>query len=291
MIFLLDPENAADYPHLLDDLFDGRERWLRHLEICPRDSSRMREDELDFAHPNYLVCLSASGALLGSARILHSTGPNTASLYLDGPSFANLPLLRSPTIWEVSRVCLSPDLPDEDAPVSKIRVLAELTVAAVEMAQKSGISSYLAILDRECERLLDLGRIHDREILERGTTSCGLEVSVGVTNCDEICVPRLKERAGIEPVVWLDTADIFAMEARVSSGGDADISQAFEVGIRGDLEVGPRGSLSESQRLRLLDYCSHQIISAASDADRDSAIRLAEELLRKLSPPPGSAED
>mgnify|MGYP000456973840 FL=1 len=106
MIISIDGINAHHFQGLLEQTYKLRARVFRDRLGWEVDvTNGMETDVFDTLNPTTLVSVDDSGNVLGSMRILQTTGPNMLadvfSSILQGE-----PAPRSPQIWEATRHCV-----------------------------------------------------------------------------------------------------------------------------------------------------------------------------------------
>jgi acyl homoserine lactone synthase len=153
MIQLIAPEfhqnfrdELAEMHRLRGRVFKGRLDWAVHLE------GDQELDRFDSLQPHYLL-LYAHGRLVGSVRLLPTTGPTMLSEVFTG-LLDGAPAPSSPAIWESSRFAV--DLPDPLV-VRKAGLAPEtyeLLAGMIEFGLLFGLSAIVTVTDARMERIL-----------------------------------------------------------------------------------------------------------------------------------------
>lgn len=128
----------------LDGMFRDRKRTFVDMMKwdLPIVDGEFEIDQFDTAQAVYILAIDVGAARhLGSIRLLPTDGPHLLGDIFPSLCGGNVPA--GPTIWEISRGCLSPDLPRG----SRMEVRDALTMAAALFALKHGISTYSCIAD------------------------------------------------------------------------------------------------------------------------------------------------
>lgn len=259
MIFLLENHNKQRYRGVSEGVMGLRSRCvLRNYD--PVDSDILITDWLDDHSGSNLVCLNRSGKVVGALRILQTTGPNTLndifpSILGDGYS------LRSPCLWEVSRVCIDPDLRTPGAGQEAARVLAKLLLGLINMGQPFGIQNFVCIFEKYVEDILDQAGIDVGEVIARGDVAPNVPLTVWVMDSNEESKTSLQNKFSLYGNIWLNDPleDEPVIYPQDGDGDDGDLSRAIEV-LRAALR---RHGKDRVQSLILSNY--RQEVSSASD--------------------------
>ena len=128
-------------------------------------SGGMELDHYDILSPTYLALIDGRGDLLGSVRLLPTTGPNmladTFSVLLAGR-----PAPKSSTIWETSRFCIDTERADSVTGCGLRRATPALLAGMGEWAIAHGLSSYVTVTDLIVERIVRRSGCHIERIGE-----------------------------------------------------------------------------------------------------------------------------
>jgi len=156
MLKLIEGSYASFFPKEMDamfrnraEIFSGRLGW----DVVVRNG--YERDQFDDANPLYLVSVDPETEdYWGSLRLLPTTGPNMLRdvfpfLLSEGE------YVESPTIWEISRICV---VPGEDQP-ERTRsgfnlVLGELILGIVEVGLMAGLTQIVAVFDARIYRVV-----------------------------------------------------------------------------------------------------------------------------------------
>jgi N-acyl-L-homoserine lactone synthetase len=145
MIVIVQPHNAAEHGHLLDQMFRHRARVFRDQlgwDVQVVDG-RERDKFDEMLGPVYVLCVDDhGGAHRGSLRLLPTTGPTMAAeVFSDTmPDAAGL---SAPTIWECSRLCVA----DHCSSRQRLLTAGRLLVAVGELSMRGGIETIIGNFD------------------------------------------------------------------------------------------------------------------------------------------------
>lgn len=208
MISLITPDRYREFPETLASMYRLRHHIFRErmdwdVPFVPDSQGRFMEmDQYDTLRPHYLVAQDASGEVVGSLRMLPTTGP-----YMVRNTFPALlgdhePLI-SERAWEASRIAV-----DTSAAVVRAnrratsKLFGQLVAATVEFGMAHNLLGVAFVVDLRVERLLK---------------RCGLEVQrygppqpvgsgpaiAGIMTPDATQLARVRATCGIaEPVLW-----------------------------------------------------------------------------------------
>jgi acyl homoserine lactone synthase len=155
MLKIIDGSYASFFPKEIDAMFRNRaEIFSDRLgwEVIVRDG--YERDTFDDAGPLYLVSVDPdTEEYWGSLRLLPTTGPNMLrdvfSQLLDGEC------IESATIWESSRICVTPVRGQPDRNKSGVNyVLSELILGIGEVAVEAGLTQIVSVFDARMFRVL-----------------------------------------------------------------------------------------------------------------------------------------
>jgi N-acyl-L-homoserine lactone synthetase len=193
------------HPVLAESMFKDRaEQFKNRLDWDVTVSEYgWEKDEYDDLNPLYLIWENADGTHGGSMRTLPTLGrcmTNEHFVHLtDGVK------IESPTIWECTRYCLSPD--------AKPGVAAALLLAGCEMGLRFGLTQALGVFDARMPRIY--GRIGWKPDVI-GTEEAGRDsISVGLWEISEEARQEISDRSGI-PLTAVARWFELSFEANVS---------------------------------------------------------------------------
>lgn len=179
---------------ILDEMFLGRALVFHdrlNWDVVLQDGREI--DEYDRSEsPVYIVSLDDCGRVVGSLRILPTTGPTMLkndfrSMFQDDVD------IDCPTTWECTRFCVH--LPDGRQNLAKGAAL-ELLLGLCNLALASGIDTIVGVYEAAMERIYKrLGwspLLLAKSYPEFGCINCGIwEVSSGVSNILENQIKKL----------------------------------------------------------------------------------------------------
>lgn len=157
----------AGYFRLRGTAFHGCLGWHGYF-----DADQQR-DELDDLPCTYCLSIDDDGAVYGGARLIPTTQTTFLDLAFDGlvPQAMSF---RSPTVWEISRLCIAIDSVESRLP-SPIR---EISLANLDYARRNGITHFLTVTDQylfDLTRQLGFGvTLLDRQLVDGSPVVCGL---------------------------------------------------------------------------------------------------------------------
>jgi acyl homoserine lactone synthase len=153
MIVVIDQHNIDEYGALVDAMFRLRARVFGHrLHWNVQIIDGRERDHLDEENPVYVIDTDESGRLLGSLRILPTTGPTVLSQAF-ADSIPEAVQLASPHIWECTRFCVDPGGADGADRDSVTRTSGALIAALGEIGLSAGIQSYVGNFDARMLRI------------------------------------------------------------------------------------------------------------------------------------------
>jgi N-acyl-L-homoserine lactone synthetase len=204
MIVIVDGINASEHRELLDQMhrlrarvFSDRLGW----QVNVRDGREV--DEFDSLCPTHVICVADDGAVVGSMRLLQTTGPHMLADVF-APLLDGEPPPRSSRLWEATRFCVDIHrLPDRRGPRSVSSVTSEVMIGAFEYGMEAGITDAIAVIDPIMHRVMI--RSGNGPSGYVGTPkSFGKATALAVLmDCSAERVRRLRQYAGI-------THDVFA---------------------------------------------------------------------------------
>ena len=208
MIIAIDGINAHHFQSLLRQSYQLRARVFQdRLGWDVNVENGMETDVFDTLNPTTLVSLNASGQVVGSMRILQTTGPNMlADVFYS--ILQGEPAPRSPLIWEATRLCVDTDrLNATGSPRARNSisyVTSEIMVAACEYAMDAGVSDAVAVIDPLMNRVLKRSGNAPYDYLGKATPMGKVTAMAGLLDCSIERTERLRERSDMRGDVFLD---------------------------------------------------------------------------------------
>ncbi len=154
MIRLIQAHEKHLFPELIDQMFQLRARQFNdRLGWKVKVSGGHERDGFDDLNPLYVVSVDTTEKVVGTFRLLQTTGPTMLSdvfseLVPDGL------IVRSPIIWESTRFCVDTELAKEKAESGLNLVTGELLSALLEIGVAAGLSHIVTVIDVRMERIL-----------------------------------------------------------------------------------------------------------------------------------------
>jgi acyl homoserine lactone synthase len=181
---------------LIDQMFKLRARQFldrRHWSVKVVDGRE--RDSFDDLHPIYIITADRERRLIGSLRILPTTGPHMlADVFPE--IMGEDQIIRHPLIWESSRFCVDTEAANRYGPGGVNMATAELLSGLFATALEAGMVNIVSVYDLAVERILRrTGCVFDRigAVVEYDglKTTAGLfEVSArAVENIQSHCTP------------------------------------------------------------------------------------------------------
>lgn len=166
-------------------------------------------DRHDAENPLYLVAIDeGNGDIVGSARLLPTTGPTTF-----GDSFSELfeqPIdLASSTIWECGRFCVHPAARSSGSLRNATRVSFELNLAICELGLRAGLTQIQAVYDQFMVKVYERAAWQPT-MLARSTRLGKLPAYVGVWDVTQRTLAEMRRASGIADSV-LETQQVPAL--------------------------------------------------------------------------------
>ena len=152
MIITLSNADRAERPALFDQMFQSRAAVFH--DRLGWDVTVENGREMDWydrqADPVYLLAVDDGQRVLGSLRLLATTGPTM--LQSEFKHFFDDDVdVAAPTIWECTRFCVPPVADDAAPNVSNVS--AELLIGLCELCLNSGIEFILGVYETPMTRL------------------------------------------------------------------------------------------------------------------------------------------
>ena len=134
------------HPVLRESMFrDRAEQFHRRLrwDAVRVDEDGFERDEYDALNPLYVIWEREDGTHGGSMRLLPTSGRTMLAEHFS--HLADLGALRSPLIWEITRLCV--------APGAEPRIVSALLLAIDEVMRRYGLTHMLAVFEASRMRI------------------------------------------------------------------------------------------------------------------------------------------
>jgi acyl-homoserine lactone synthase len=132
MMLVVDDQNRAAERAAIRSMFEARKRVfvdLLHWDL-PVLADRFEVDQFDDGHAIYLILTNGEREHLASCRLLPTTRPGILNkLY---PQLCETTLPAGPDVYEITRFCLSRDVPAAERRVARNRLVTAIARFAVE---------------------------------------------------------------------------------------------------------------------------------------------------------------
>ncbi len=151
MISIVHGYERSERPALFDEMFRQRKKVFidqKKWDLKPIDGE-FEYDEFDRDDAVYVCSLLPDGSLAGSARFLNTTTEHMAGSVFQG-MFPGL-MIRSPTIWEITRFAVPDDRRLQPNGVS--RAACELLLGICLFGLEYGVSQMTAIYEAPLARM------------------------------------------------------------------------------------------------------------------------------------------
>ncbi len=279
MIIFVEDEDLKIYPALRSEIVKLRANGLKAMVdpslLESADDLDLVLDALDTMMPAYFLCLSdETGEVLGALRVLQTMGPHTLSYLVPEISQDDFPM-RSPHLWELSRLCLAESVSDGSSEYSAERVTGELLIGSQELGLQSGITDFVLVLSARGEALVSSLQVPffgeaGRTLIEKW----GLEVSAQFMECSTGNLEILRRHNDLKGATWADKRILSAFAGDEGHDRTAHKEDLFTEIAKADRPDDIR------QRLQL--FCAQEILDARTLKDRREALSMMRALTRIL---------
>ena len=212
MLKLIEGSCASEFPYEIDEMFRNRaQTFSERLGWKVSVRNGRERDMFDDENPLYLVSVDPlTEKYRGSVRLLPTTGPNMLRdvfpfLLRDGE------VVESPTIWEISRICVAPSECQRDRSKSGLNsVLRELIVGIVEVGLMAGLTQIVAVFDARIYRVVKAAGC-DPQLIGKPQWIGDTMSYVGVFDTGNSPLETIRRAVGIEAsVLALETPELVA---------------------------------------------------------------------------------
>lgn len=154
MIEAICAAQSALYPGDIEEMLRLRHRvFVERLNWVAASDDGLERDDYDNLNPIYLLARADDGELLGTWRLLPTTGP-----YMLRDAFPELldgePAPSHTSVWETSRFAVDGGLRGEAGLDAVSKATRELFCGLVELSLELGIAEILTVYDIHISRLL-----------------------------------------------------------------------------------------------------------------------------------------
>ena len=203
MIVIVDSLNAHKHSNLLIEMhklrarvFSGRLGW--DVEVV----DGMERDIFDGLDPAHVISLDDRGRVVGSMRLLQTTGPHMLSdvfsCLLDGE-----PPIRSPHVWEATRFCVDTSLLGRGPARNSISyVTSEIMIGAFEYGMRAGITDAVAVIDPVMNRVMQRSGNAPYDYLGSPHPMGKVTALAALMDCSEERIESLRSFSGIRHDVF-----------------------------------------------------------------------------------------
>jgi acyl homoserine lactone synthase len=197
MLLLVRGHEARSRPDLMTQMFELRARvFSGRLGWAVEVHDGQERDRFDDLDPLYALSLTDDDKVVGTFRILRTTGPHMLSeVFRDLlPGGA---ALRSPTIWESTRFCVDTRLARTKSGNGLSHVTGKLLASLLEIGVYAGLTHIITVVDLRMERVLRRAACPiDR--LAPPRTIGGIPTVAILMECTESSVQRVRAANKIE---------------------------------------------------------------------------------------------
>lgn len=196
MIKLIQANEAHLFPNLINEMYHLRARQFNDRlgwQVEVKDGKE--RDEFDELNPLYVLAIAKDGSVVGTLRLLQTTGPHMLSDVFTQLLPENQ-LIRSPLVWESTRFCVDTEKECEVANSGLNFVTGELLSTLLEVGLYAGLTHIVTVIDVRMERIL----LRAKCPVER----LGAPVRIGsvpslaiLMECSEKTVKRVQSHNGI----------------------------------------------------------------------------------------------
>lgn len=263
MIIVIDGINAGKYPGLLRQMYQLRARVFKDRlgwDVQVKDG--MEKDHFDDLDPTHIISVDESGNVVGSMRLLQTTGPNMLADVFNSILQGDAPP-RSPQIWEATRFCVDTDRLNGDRKRNSISyVTSEVMVGAFEYARAAGVLDAVAVIDPIMNRVLKRSANAPYDYLGAPTPMGKVTAMAALMDCSEERISAVRAFAGIEGDVFMSEADVDTRFPQLLDTPSAPLPIASTVAALDMLSV----------------YCNEQLAAADNPEEMRAALKLISEL-------------
>ena len=110
-------------------------------------------DNFDDLNPLYLVSVDGENNVLGSLRLLQTTGPTMLETVFDDV-LGKEPPIKSPLVWESTRFCVDTQRCKSSSNSGVNHITSELLEALFTIADAAGLDKVVSVYDLYMERIL-----------------------------------------------------------------------------------------------------------------------------------------
>ncbi|MCK4712933.1 MAG: autoinducer synthase [Marinosulfonomonas sp.] len=208
MIIIVDSLNKDQHKGLLKDMhrlrarvFEGRLGW----DVSVVDGQEI--DKFDMLDPAHVISVDADGNVLGSMRLLQTTGPHMLADVF-APILDGQPPLRSSSVWEATRFCVdTAALGRGKGPNTISYVTSEVMIGAFEFGLQSGIKDAVAVIDPIMDRVLKRSGNAPYDYLGSPKPMGKVTALAALMDCSKERIASIRAYCGI-------THDVFASQAK-----------------------------------------------------------------------------
>jgi acyl homoserine lactone synthase len=198
---------AQQYAQLLDQMYRLRAKEFRdrrHWQVeVFRDGREI--DRFDALNPLYVLNVSPGGKVLGSLRLLQTTGPHMLSDVFP-ETMGGQDVIRDPLVLESTRFCVDTEFGGGTSASGIHIATGELVLGLFEMAQQRGLTNIISVYDLLIERVLKkVGCLFDR--LGPPVEYDGLKTVAGVFEVSDAAVASIRAHTGVDWDVFAPTQD------------------------------------------------------------------------------------
>jgi len=154
MIKLIQGNDANQHPAHIAQMFRLRARAFRdRLDWDVKVVDGEERDSFDALNPLYVLSVDSVGRVVGSARLLQTTGPNMLANVFPQllPSGTTI---RSPLVWESTRFCVDTEASPPRAATGLSPASGEIMASEIEIGLEAGLTHIVTVVDVRMERIL-----------------------------------------------------------------------------------------------------------------------------------------
>jgi len=196
MISIVYGYERSERPTLFDEMFRQRKKVFideKKWDLKPVNGE-FEIDEFDRDDAVYVCSLLPDGTLAGSARFLNTTTEHMASSVFQ-PMFPGL-MIRSPTIWEVTRFAAPEDRRLQPNGVS--RAACELLLGMCLFGLEYGVSQLTAIYEAPLARIFKKSGLH-HIVLGRHRSEAHGSLHFGLCDISRELEASVRAKTGLLP--------------------------------------------------------------------------------------------
>ena len=154
MMHLIQGHDGHKFPDLIDEMFRLRAKVFgQRLGWNVEITDGREQDNYDLLDPLYALAVDENSRVVGTFRLLKTTGPHMLAEEFRELMPENMPF-RSLVIWESTRFCVDTELAQERGKNGLSEITGILLSSLLEIGVYAGLTHILTVIDVRMERIL-----------------------------------------------------------------------------------------------------------------------------------------